>query len=313
MNRNNSHTQGKSWRLILVGYHGSIIPLGSVKIVLFVLIACFILILISAFVFGFLYIQKKSNYSDLIEELDQKSEQLQTLRDERDVLMARLVITESKLNSYADSKKGVSKQPSSDLKESKTEFGSNPQLEKQSDVSSVDPQQKEPAPISVDISDFKINHDSKTNTIDASYTLKNTTKGDVQVSGRCLMVLKGSINQETTNYSIPNVPWENGIPSEKHGHRFAIRNFLNVKLNRSAPNQNFIFDHGIVYIFDSAGKVLLKREIPINLSYAKAIAPTQTDTPPKNSKDSDTMTDIKDDTPTQTEPQNQADQRKINE
>ena len=297
----------------MVGYHGSIVPLGSVKIVLFVLITSFILISAGACVFGFLYIQKKSNYSNLIEDLDQKNVQLQTLRDERDILMARLVITESKLKSDADSKKSISKKPSSDLKESKTESGSKPQLEKQPDASLDNPQQKEPAPISVDISDLNVKHDSETDTIAAGYTIKNTTKGNMQVSGRSLMVLKGSINQEATNYPIPNVPWENGIPSAKHGHRFAIRNFLNVKLNRSAPNQSFIFNHGIVYIFDSAGKVLLKREIPINLSYAKAIAPTQTDTSSKNSKDSDTMTDIKDDTPARMEPQNQVDQRKVSE
>ena len=186
-------------------------------------------------------------------------------------------------------------------------------MEKQPDASLDNPQQKEPALISVDISDLNVKHDSETDTIAAGYTIKNTTKGNMQVSGRSLMVLKGSINQEATNYPIPNVPWENGIPSAKHGHRFAIRNFLNVKLNRSAPNQSFIFNHGIVYIFDSAGKVLLKREIPINLSYAKAIAPTQTDTSSKNSKDSDTMTDIKDDTPARMEPQNQVDQRKVSE
>jgi hypothetical protein len=313
MNQNNSHTQGKSWRLILVGYHGSIVPLGSVKIVLFVLITSFILISAGACVFGFLYIQKKSNYSNLIEDLDQKNVQLQTLRDERDILMARLVITESKLNSDADSKKSISQKSSSDLKESKTESGSNAQLEKKPDASFDNPQQNEPAPVSVDISDLKVKHDTEIDTIAASYTLKNTTKGNVQVSGRCLMVLKGSINQEATNYPIPNVPLENGIPSAKYGHRFAIRNFLNVKLNRSAPNQSFIFNHGIVYIFDSAGKVLLKREVPLNLSYAEAIAPTQTDTSSKNSKDSDTMTDIKDDTPARMEPQNQADQRKVSE
>jgi hypothetical protein len=300
MNHNNSHTKGKNWRLILVGYHGSIVPLGSVKIVLFLLITCFILILVSACILGFMYIQKKSNYSDVIKELDQKNERLRTLRDERDVLLARLVITESKLESNIDSKKGLSKQPSSDIKESTRESGSNPQQKKQ-------------LAISVDISDFKIRHDSETDTIAASYILKNKTKGDVQVSGRCLMVLKGSINQEITKYTIPNAPWENGIPSAKHGHGFAIRNFLTVEMNRSAPNHNFVFDHGIVYIFDSDGKVLLKREIPINLSYAKTIAPTQTDTPLKNSKDSDTMTDIKDDAPAQMEPQDQADQREIND
>jgi hypothetical protein len=260
-----------------------------------------------------MYIQKNSNYSDVIEELDQKNERLRTLQDELDVLLARLVITESKLKSDIDSKKDLSKQPSSDLKESTLESGSNPQQEKQPDVSITNLLQKEPAPMSVDISDFKIRHDPETNTIAASYILKNTTKGDVQVSGRCLMVLKGSINQEMTDYTIPNAPWEKGMTSAKHGHEFAIRNFLTVKMNRSAPNQNFVFDHGIVYIFDSAGKVLLKKEIPINLSYANTIATPRTDTPLKNSKDSDKMTDIKDDAPVQMKPQNQADQREINE
>jgi hypothetical protein len=312
MNRRKSHPKDKIWRLVLVGNHGSIVALGSLKTVLFGLITALILTIAGVSVLGLLYLHLKLSYSHLAQEFDQKDEKIRSLRDERDVLMARLVITESKLKSDADSKKSPSKQISLKTKVVDSEADVEPQLETKN-ASIQNTALKEPEPFSVAISDFKIVHDSKKNTITASYTLKNTTKGDERLSGRCVVVLKGSINSETTSFLIPNVPWEGDTPSKKDGRPFAIRNFMTVNLDRDAPDQEFSFDQAIVFVFDFAGAILLKREIPINLSYEEVIASRQTDPSLKNSKDFDAMADIKNDIQAKRESQNQADPQKSKE
>ena len=309
MNRKKSHSKDKIWRLVLVGNHGGIVPLGSLKPVLFGLIGALILTIISVSVLGLLYLHLKLSHSHLAQEFDQKDEKIRSLRDERDVLMARLVITESKLKSDDDSKKSPSKQISLKTEVVDSEADLEPQPEAKS-ASLQDPALKEPEPFSVAISDFKIVHDPQKNAITAGYTLKNTTKGDERLSGRCVVVLKGSINKQMTSYPIPNVPWEGDTPSKKDGRPFAIRNFMTINLDRGAPDQDFCFDQAVVFVFDSAGAVLLKREIPINLSFEEVIASSQTDPSLKNSKDSDAMADIKDDTQAKMEPQNQADPQK---
>ena len=312
MNRRKSHSKNKIWRLVLVGNHGGIVPLGSLKTLLFGLISGLILTVASASVLSLLYLHLRLNYSHLAEEFDQKDEKIQNLRDERDVLMARLVITETRLRPDTNAQKSPSNSVSLKAEAVDSQTDGEPQLEAKS-APLQNTVLNEPAPFSADISNFKIVHDSTKNTITASYTLKNTTKGDVRLSGRSVVVLKGSINKQTTSFPIPNVPWKGDTPSKKDGRRFAIRNFMTVNLDRSAPDQSFNFDQALVYVFDSAGAVLLKREIPINLSFEEVIASSQTDPSLKNSKDSDAMADIKDDTQAKMEPQNQADLQKLSE
>ena len=295
-----------------MGNHGGIVPLGAFKTVLFGLIAALILTVSGVSVLGLLYLHLKLSYSHLTEEFDQKDEKIRNLRDERDVLMTRLVITESKLKSDADFQKNPSKQAPLKTERGDSQVDVGPQWETKS-ASLQDTAVKEPESFSVAVSDFKIVHDSKKNTITAGYTLKNTTKGDVRLSGRCVVVLKGSINGEMTSFPIPNVPWEGDTPSKRAGRLFAIRNFMTVNLDRGAPDQDFNFDQAVVFVFDSAGTLLLKREISIHLNFEEVTDSSQTGPPLKNSKDFDAMADIKNDAQAKKELRNQADPQKLNE
>lgn len=306
MNQNKTHTSDKKWRLILVGHHGSVIPLGAVKTLLILLVLTLVVTVGCAIVLGVLYVRQKVEFSSVVNELEQKEAQVQTLRDKRDMLLARLVITESKLNAEDNRKAEPEQKTSSNSPQSvaDTDEGA-PAWEKESPDLKEAAADNAPAPISVSISDFKITHDPQKKEILASYRLKNTTPGDTRIGGKCVLLLKGTINGEVTNYPIPNVPWENGRPSARLGRPFFIRNFMTLQLSRSAPEQRFSFDRGIVYVFETKGTVLLKKEIPIDLSYVEENVPPKTQTSTKNSKDSEEEADIKN-TPVENELRNPA-------
>lgn len=302
MNEINTHRSDKSWRLILVGNHGSIIPLGTIKALLVVLIASLVLTFVSAGILGVLYARQKVDYSAMVRELDQQQEQLQIMRDKRDMLMARLVIAESKLNTGGDSEQIAPAESPPEATTSERAPAAEPEKKEEPAKS---PAEATP-PISVAISDFKISHSLSSNEISASYSLRNTTPGNKRIGGKCVLLLKGSIRGEATTYPIPEVPWENGLPSGKLGRPFFIRNFMTIKMNRTAPNQSFKFDRGIVYVFEMSGKVIHKKEIPLDLSYTKETTSPEIETSTKNSKDSGAAVDIKDDTPVEVEPQTPA-------
>ena len=275
MNRNRANKTDKTWRLILVGNHGSIVPLGSIKTLLISLMAGLVLFIFLAAGLGYLYVKMTQRYSQANGELEQRQEELRTLRDKRDMLMARLVIAESKLRSenepsVAPSSEvpGISEksQPSSDPKSTlEAEKGNSPKPSEPTDSNTS-------ISNSVLVSDFNISHSRQSNTIAASYTLKNTSPGPKRLlSGKCVLLLKGRIAGEVTTFPVPNVPWENGKPSAKLGAPFYIRNFMTVKLSRSGPDQAFHFDRGIVYVFENSGKILLKKEFPIDLKIEENI------------------------------------------
>ncbi len=287
----------------MVGNHGSIIPLGPIKLLLFALILSLILSLIGAAYLWFLYFDLKIDYSALTKIFDQQQDQLQILRDKRDMLMAKLVIAESKLAPDKDSIQKEASQSFNEDPNTVTEPSGEGSPETGNSAEAPIPIPQNSVTIKAQISDFKISHSSQSNTINASYVLKNMSS-DERLEGKCVLLLKGSINGESTTYPIPNVPWENGMPSFKLGRPFYIRNFMTVKLSRSAPDQNFSFDRGIVYVFENRGAVLLKKEFPIDLNYVEDLDSSPEKTSTKNSKDSEAAADIKDGTPAENEPQN---------
>ncbi len=302
MNRSRTYTGNKNWRLILVGDHGSIVPLGPIKILLFVLLSLLILSVIVAAFLGFFYFNLKMDYSHLAKTFDQQQEQIRILRDKRDMLMAKLVIAESKLPQEDDSAPATASQSLSEELDKETDSSGEASLNTEIDTETQSSNPQDSVSIKVQVSDFKISHSPPNNTISASYVLKNMSPKGQLLEGRSVLLLKGSINGESTIYPMPDVPWENGMPSARLGRRFSIRNFMTVKLSRSAPNQNFSFDRGIVYVFDNKGAVLLKKEIPVDLNYVEDSASSSAKTSIKNSKDSDAAADIKDGTPAEDEP-----------
>jgi hypothetical protein len=93
--RAKSHKIGRSFRLLVVGDHGEIIPFGRIKGLLVCLLATLIVSFAAACVLGFLYLKQKSRIDLVKEQLSAAQKLSAGLRDERDVLMARLVIAES--------------------------------------------------------------------------------------------------------------------------------------------------------------------------------------------------------------------------
>lgn len=306
---NKAYRSDKSWRLIIVGNHGSIIPLGHFKTLLFLLVICLVLAVAGAAIMVILYQSQKIDISALDAELKQSREQLQVLRDKRDMLMARLVIAESQLKSANQSNKPLSKENPAPSKTAEIAAEPAPEQKKDRSLAAVAPTPKEPAPapvpapITVDVSDVKVSHSVESKTITTGFILKNTTVGSERVSGKSVLLLKGSINGEATAYSIPDVPWENGIPSAKLGRSFFIRNFMTISMSRTAPEQSFSFDRAVIFIFENTGALILKKEIPLDLNYVEDIAPIQPETS-KNSKDSDGEADIKDDASNENRPPN---------
>ncbi|MGD9210377.1 MAG: hypothetical protein PVI90_06350 [Desulfobacteraceae bacterium] len=268
MNRSKSNLTDKTWSLILVGNHGSIIPLGSIRAIMIGLILGLITTIISIGVLGYLYFNLKQNYAVVTGELEQKQEQLRELRDKRDMLMARLVIAESKLISENDKQEYPPQKTHQKIIEGKSETV-KPTVQEEKNVVSNEASPKTSHSKRVEISNFNVSYSPQSNTIAASYILKNKSPGPELLSGKCVLLLKGEIAGEVTTYPVPNVPWENGIPSAKLGAPFYIRNFMTLQLNRSGPGQDFNFDRGIVYVFENSGSILLKKEFPVDLKYEK--------------------------------------------
>jgi hypothetical protein len=285
--RAKSHKIGRSFRLLVVGDHGEVIPFGRIKGLLVCLLATLIVSFAAACVLGFLYLKQKSRLDLVKEQLRAAQKQSASLRDERDVLMARLVIAESSLKPKVSTT--PQSPPQKSLPESKPAPEPVPPVSKE--VESVKKTGEPPAmgtgpdsqpsaertvalqppqpPVSVSMENFRLSHEAKRNRLTAQFRIKNTTAGSVRLSGKCVLVLRGGQGGSQQVLVLPEVPLVHGEPTGKQGHDFGIRRFFDFTLRAQNLPDRFSFDKGTLYVFDDKAAVIAKFEVPVSLNDGK--------------------------------------------
>ena len=294
--------QDRRWTLLFIGNHGRTITLKRFKgIVMLSMIVLALSIAVSAGLF--VWNQKIIiDNRDLKDDLKNLNERIDALRHDKDILMTRLVLAESRVQESLSGKSekpttekvSDQKQPASDSDDKANQVASKrvalpipkPVKRQQSD-GSID------SGLSVAIENFQILNHSDDKRLKVLFKIKNTSPNSQRVSGHTIVVLKG---EQTKWLPIPWMPLVDGRPTGKQrGHSFGINYFKTMRLSTRAPKFPEKFQTASVYVFTRNGELLLEKGYPVKLlpnkpSYSKPLpglhaiptnnAPTPSEPPP---------------------------------
>jgi hypothetical protein len=269
----------RRWTLLFIGDHGNVITLKHFKAIVFVMGSLFVLAVVFAIVLFFQNQVALKQNNDLLKSFTDSRKQIEKLRHEKEILMARLVRAEAKTKENVAGERQIpqktkvaqatapSPQVASKSKPVKT-------VEKKSAVPQAAPPEPAPAEtdeaepvISVALENFKVSRESGNKNLNAQFKIKNTSTGTApqRVAGRIVVVLKGDDLQVDQWLVLPAVGLAGDKPSGKRGKSFSIQRFLTMNLTSKAPNYLDQFQTAVVYVFAKTGELLLEQDFSVNL------------------------------------------------
>jgi len=268
--------QDQRWTLMFIGNHGRTITIKRFKSMVILLFSVLVVsIAISAGLFVWNQKIIMDNH-DLKDDLKKLNKRIDTLRYDKDILMTRLVLAESRVQENLSAQ--TEKSADNKLSNQEPSRSDNDAITNQLAAKKIKqpaPKQAEPlqnsqpidSGLSVAIENFQISNLSDTNRLGVRFKIKNTTLNSQRVSGYTIVVLKG----EQTNWlPIPWMPLVDGRPTGKQrGHSFGINYFKTMKFSARSPKFPEKFQTATVYVFTRAGELLLEKGYPVNLPPSK--------------------------------------------
>jgi hypothetical protein len=277
----------KRWTILFIGNHGKTITLKRFKGM--VLLACLVLCISIATTVGLLYLSFniREEKNQLESDLQDLKAQIKAIRYEKDVLMTKLVLAESR------SKASPANIPPKQIDITHPQQKSNEPEKAGQSVQLAKVQEKAPAKkkdeptaaekqskteLSVALEGFKISPRANENLLRVQFKIKNTSPGSRRVAGHAIVVLNGEQRQQKKWLPIPAVSLSDGRPTgRQRGYTFAINNFKTMRLKANLPKSIEIYQEATVYIFTPKGDLLLEQDFPVHLP---ATAPAATSKPP---------------------------------
>ena len=263
----------RRWTLLFIGDHGKVVTLKRFKGI--VILAILVLCVSVATTVGLYFLNQNIivEKKQLETELETLKKQSQNLQQEKDILLARLVIAESRVQKSVGGR-------SENVPEDNTEEPTveTPTTADSSVIAAVKkvgvpaPTQSQPVidqpqpELSVAVENLQISRLQQGNRMSLQFKIKNTTPNSQHVSGRAMVVLKGSQLPNNRWVSIPQVPLAAGKPTgTRRGHAFGINYFKMMRFTSAIPKSPKKFETAAVYVFTHDGKLLLEQDFPITL------------------------------------------------
>jgi hypothetical protein len=282
----------RSWRLLIVGDHGTIFSFKRIKGLAFTVLFFTGLAILTAIAFGLFYFKNQQEMAVIEKQLLDLHKENSALRQEKDILQASLVIARSKLgeNIKGDPSSSISDDSAMEAKEeplpssermttqSATPEAVTPakepepvsQQQKLESVSSAQREKEiktasEPSKAAVVVENLKVEYDSNQDVLSAQFKIKNNIPENGRVAGRCILVLENGIENQERWLSLPRVNLIAGKPSGKRGRSFRIARFMNIRLKSMGLPEAFRIEHGVLYVYSTDGELLLEEDVFLSL------------------------------------------------
>jgi hypothetical protein len=237
------------------------------------LVICVVIVLAAGlFMWNRNILHEKNQLESHLKKLE---EQNQELRHEKDILLTRMVVAESRTSKKPGSapEKQFDKesprqtgQDTTDAEQSVPPAMTTTKTEGQNQVN-VQPDSDPPeSGLSVAIENFKLSVKSVNNSLRVRFKLKNTSPNSQHVSGHAIVVLKGEEIQQNQWVSLPGISLIEGKPTgRQQGNAFGISNFKIMRFTASKPPSPEKFQIASVYVFAQTGELLLEQDFAAKL------------------------------------------------
>jgi hypothetical protein len=244
----------RHWTLLFIGDRGKTITFKRFKGAVITTVSIMVVTAAVAGGFYYLYLQEKQKNKTLQNDMDNLRQVVTSLRNEKDILTARLIVVESRIDENLTK---IQKSQSVKISEK------SPETDSRASAKST-PTQTGSA-VSVDVGEFIVFYEPDVNTLRVQFRLLNTGSKAQPVSGKSIVVLKNTDQDQIKWLTMPSVPLISGKPSGKYGRTFSIYNFRTMKFkvnDQAGPDQ---FNTATVFIFSLTGDLLLEKDFPMGI------------------------------------------------
>jgi len=279
----------RRWTLLFIGDHGNVITLKRFKAIVLAT-ACVLLLALGALaVFIFLNEGIHRENQEFKKRIADSRKRIEALRHEKEILMARLVLSESKIKANiskgheGQTQENITKQIKEKLQAAQKSETPKVNIKKplvpqttQPALTGLEAQDSE-AVFSVAVENFTVLHESDSADLRAQFKIKNTSPDSQKVAGHAVVVLKSNDLPKHKWLVMPAVGLVGDKPSGKNGKKFSIQRFRTMNLTSRAPNHSDEFRTAAVYVFFKSGELLLEEDFPVELPplpVSKAQAPS---------------------------------------
>jgi hypothetical protein len=270
----------RRWTLLFIGDHGRVVTLKRFKG--YVFLAVFIFLMAAAAIV-LLYRHNQNIILDndkLHSSLEILQKRIKALRHEKEILMARLVLAESRVKESLGAGGKTADRDETPLKDADLKKFSDDNKSVEADVTnktSADQASAKaivaPQPstfnLSVDVEDFNIISMADPTKLKIQFKVKNTSPNSQRVAGHSIVVLNGDPLKPPKWLSIPQMKLVNGKPTgQQRGHGFAINYFRTMRFTTNVPPSPDQYKSATVYVFAGNGELLLEKNFPCEIPTA---------------------------------------------
>ncbi len=248
----------RQWTLLIISNRGKSITIKWFKTLAITTTSVLVLAIAASAWLGFFYKNSIESNKKLLVDLKNLQQKMISLEHEKDILMARLILTESRVE------ENITKTDDA-IPFDKTSA-------KGSDINKKSLQPE--IPLSVSADDLIVFHQPDLNTLRVQYMLRNTGSKAHAIAGRSVVILKNKGDHDQKKWLIlPRVPLVSGKPSGKKGRNFSIFNLKTMKFranDQTGPGQ---FNIATVYIYSTTGDLMLEKVFPVGIKFKTLQAP----------------------------------------
>ncbi len=286
------------WTLLLVGNHGKIISSGKVVGPAILLAVISLVFAGAAGYFYFIYKNQNRKNIDLKNQVSVLQKKVNALQDEKDLIMVRLVLAESRLkinNTHKQEdkiKKTAKTSPVSKVfikpVPGKPEKISTVPIEKVADVKfvfavnvateKIDTENNESTEKKRSVETAKVKMEKFTatyitdiNTLRVTFIIRKNDFNLETVSGKAFVILKSDGSDQKQWIVFPKGELISGKPAKRNrGQYFSIARFKLMKFEKRFPVYPELFNNAEIYIYSTTGNLLLARTFPVAIKQIKS-------------------------------------------
>ncbi len=267
--------KNKKWTLLLVGNYGEVISVKNFIGLMSAVLIALIVAVIAAVSFFFIYKNADNEAGSLRSAFKAAQNQVFSLKEEKDLLLVRLVVAEEENKVLKSKTKPVEKskqtQNTALKKKTKTPLKhknkqSKKNIKKKPDIKpAIAAEKKVIFKVAVDNFLYSISADNKI--IKTQFKLINKNSKTRAASGYTFVLLKNREIDKNKWFIFPKVAILSGKPAQlKKGRFFSISRYNIIQFMQKVPAKNIeSFNEAIVFVYASNGDLLLEKIFPFSI------------------------------------------------
>jgi len=264
----------RHWRVLFIGDHGKVIAFKRIKTLIGLTIGVITTALTAVVVLVAVNVGLQARARELQKQVEATHLQVQSLRQERDLLTAHVVLVETRMKeTLAGGRRKVENEPPNPAGADKAiDASATPPPEPMVATAAAPPETAEEVKLPVGLGDgvavegFQVGFDALRQTFSLRYKLVATRTVRKPMAGHVIVVFKGEDIEPERWLAMPRIDLSKGRPSGRQkGYTFSISHSKLFSHSMPAPASFPAFTRAVVYVFSNEGQLLMARDYDIDV------------------------------------------------